>query len=248
MKVLKGYRYVQHNEIATILAGMDHDFLANNNILFAGGTLLTMLLGEYRRSDDIYFLVQPKTQGLKNLRVRVSESLAPLFTEPRDRFEFGAAQRTQYSILGSVRLIGSPPIKLEIFLEGRAGELHPGEYFQCMQVLALNRNDMVLQKLLANSDRYSAPYAHHMDLYDLAILASEGTTLLAEIERAEKAYTVRRELEQALRNVEDSRVRDKDFKALEIEPWAREKIIAGMNELRAPLDMEPLILDDTNKA
>lgn len=247
MSAPKTYRYARHNEIASVLAGMDHDFLSENNILFAGGTLLTMTMEEYRLSDDIDFLVQVKTQGLRNLRARVTETFAPLFRAPHDQFEFGPARKTQYGIRGSVAPIGCAPIKLEIFLEERVSELFPGEYFEGVPVLALSRKDMVLQKLFANSDRYSDPYIHHRDLYDLAAMANQGIDLLTEISRAEEVYSVRLELERALLAVEDTHARNQDLALLEIEPEACPKIIAGINKLRTSLGMGVMNSDFTDK-
>jgi predicted nucleotidyltransferase component of viral defense system len=226
---------------------MDHDFLSENNILFAGGTLLTMTMGEYRLSDDIDFLVQVKTQGLKNLRARVTDTFAPLFRAPHDQFKFGPARKTQYGIRGSVSPIGCAPIKLEIFLEERVSELYPGEYFEDIPVLALSRKDMILQKLFANSDRYSDPYIHHRDLYDLAAMAERGIDLLTEISRAEEVYSVRLELERALRAIEDTHVLNQDLASLAIEQQAYPKIIAGINKLRASLGMGVMNSDFTDK-
>jgi hypothetical protein len=191
--------------------------------------------------------VQVKTQGLKNLRARVTDTFAPLFRAPHDQFRFGPARKTQYGIRGSVSPIGCAPIKLEIFLEERVSELYPGEHFESIPVLALSRKDMVLQKLFANSDRYSDPYIHHRDLYDLAAMADRGIDLLTEISRAEEVYSVRLELERALCSVEDTHLLNQELALLEIEPQAYPQIIAGINKLRAALGMGVMNFDFTDE-
>ena len=240
MAVIDRFHYPRHNQIATILEAMDRDFLEENNILFAGGTLLALSLGEYRQSDDIDFLVKARSQGLKNIRERVRNSLAPLFLGTPDYLEFGEARADQYCIRGTVAIVGETPIKVEIFYETRLAELRPSEDIEGISVPALNMQDMTVQKLFANTDRHFDPYVHHRDLYDLAVLTERGFNLHEEIRQAEQVYSVEEALRKSLNVTENQDVRKRDFQALAIEPAAQDRIVTGLNKLRTPLGMEPL--------
>jgi predicted nucleotidyltransferase component of viral defense system len=240
MVIVDRFKYPHHNQIATILNAIDSACLRENNILFAGGTLLTLSLGEYRQSDDIYFLVKARSQGLKNIRDLVRHSFKPLFPNAPEYLEFGEARADQYRIFGTVTVSGNLPIKIEVFCEARIGQLYPDEGIDGIPVPTLNMRDMAVQKLFANADRYHDRYVHHRDLYDLAVLTERGIDLPAEINRAEEVYSVEQELREALCAIESPAVRDRDFHALAIKPEAQHRIITGLNKLRAPLGMKPL--------
>ncbi|AJD54331.1 Nucleotidyl transferase AbiEii toxin, Type IV TA system [Thalassospira xiamenensis M-5 = DSM 17429] len=234
------YRYERHNQVADILNALDAKFLTENKIMFAGGTLLSMTMGEYRRSDDIDFIVMQGSQALKNLRTLLDETLAPLFPTIPIGMKFGPLQRDQYGFKGSVQVGETTPIKFEIFVEGRIPDLGEPNFYKGIKVPALNRNDLAVQKLLANGDRFFVPVTAHRDVYDLAMLAYFGFDLPAEIARAEVTYTVEKELRKALDKVVDAEVRKKDFKTLEIQPEAEPLIEKGLNSLRRDLGMNAM--------
>lgn len=238
--MISNFRFSRHNEVAEILHHLDTDFLARNQVLFAGGTVMAMTMGEYRRSDDIDFLVRAGSPGLKNLRENLQTSYAALFTDLPPHIRLGTFKRNQYGFQGSISVNGQVPIKLEIFIESRITELRPAEYLDGIPVPCLNRADMAVQKLLANGDRYADRHIAHRDLYDLAMLVHAGVDLPAEIKRAEQFYTVEKELRRALELTEPVEERQRDFAILEIDHQARPLIINGLNRMRALFEMGPL--------
>ncbi len=234
------FKYERHNQIASILNFMDAAFLVDNKVLFAGGTLLALTHDEYRRSEDIDFIVQADTPGLKNLRQRIVTSIKPLFLGGHDRLKFGGLRRNQYGFTTAVGIDDSEMIKLEIFLEGRVKYLQPPFAYDGVPVPALGPSDLAVQKLLANGDRYYDPAINHRDLYDLAIIVNSGHDLTGDIERAEERYTVRKELTAALDRTSNLDVRKMDYRRLEIAEEAEPAITNGLNLLRLKMGLEPL--------
>lgn len=241
------YKYDRHNQIAAILEYMDAEFLLQNNVMFAGGTLLALTNDEYRRSDDIDFIALAGSPELKNLRQRLETSIEPLFVDGFDRLRFGALRRSQYGFISAVGIDDGEMIKLEIFFEGRVKDLQPAVKCDNIPVPALSPDDLTVQKLLANGDRYYDPAVYHRDLYDLAIIANGGHDIPKAIERAEELYTVKKELVSALARTEDPAARKLDFERLEIAESAEPAITQGLNLLRSHMGLQPLPSESMQK-
>jgi hypothetical protein len=65
------FRLDHHNKILTILNSLNADVLRESFAYFGGGTLIALLLGEYRQSKDIDFICPIASSGYKHLRTVV---------------------------------------------------------------------------------------------------------------------------------------------------------------------------------
>lgn len=74
----------RHTKVMRILRMMNPGFLMDARCFFGGGTRIAMELGEYRRSDDIDFMVSDLA-GWRSIRSQIAaHSLGPLFgQEPK---------------------------------------------------------------------------------------------------------------------------------------------------------------------
>ena len=156
------FRRAQHQLIEDLLSRLDGDLFADCECLFAGGTAISLLLDEYRLSDDIDFLCA-STSGFRQLRERAFErgmagltnSAIPLLRELR------ADQYGIRAVLGT----REAPVKFEIVREARIA-LSAG-IDRIANVPLLDRVDLYAEKLLANADRGLDRSTLHRDLIDL---------------------------------------------------------------------------------
>lgn len=235
----------RHAKVMGILRMMNPDFLMAVRCFFAGGTRIAMELGEYRRSDDIDFMVSD-INGWRSIRSQVTDrSLGPVFgQEP----EFAREVRAdRYGIRTFVMMEGEP-IKLEIIHEGRhdlGGQVLPD-----WPVPVMGRGSLMAQKLMANADRGLDRWFHLRDVIDLAFMvASWGREPFAEgMVMAEGAYgdSVRRGLANALRLLGGSPAYwGECLRALDVD--ARDnRLVRGMSALNALAEspMHPSLLHD----
>ncbi|MXW52091.1 MAG: nucleotidyl transferase AbiEii/AbiGii toxin family protein [Gammaproteobacteria bacterium] len=188
----------RHTKVMRILRMMNPGFLMDARCFFGGGTRIVMELGEYRRSDDIDFMVSD-ISGWRSIRSQITaQSLGPLFgQEPKLAREVRA---DRYGIRTFVIMEGEP-IKLEIIHEGRH-DLN-GQTLPDWPVPVMGWESLMAQKLMATADRGLDKRFHLRDLIDLAFMvASWGNEPFAEgMEMAENAYgkSVRQGLVDALR-------------------------------------------------
>jgi Nucleotidyl transferase AbiEii toxin, Type IV TA system len=189
-----------HQRIAKLLASLDAALLTAHNCLFGGGTVITLLHGEYRESRDVDFLVSD-LEAYRELRgIVTQEGIAGLFTQPVKQLRH--ARMDQYGIRTLIE-IDEVPIKFEIVLEARIALDRPPDGAAVCGVRTLTHVDQVAEKLLANSDRWADDEVDSRDLIDLAMMHKGGRIPLAALEKASRAYgTIEADLDKAKTHVE----------------------------------------------
>ena len=159
------FRKDRHREIARLLAALDAGLLQDCECWFAGGTAISMLLGEYRRSDDVDFLCS-SSDGYRRLREEVfHRGLAALGADLPVVRDARADQYGIRCVLGTL----DNPIKFEVVREARI-DLSPGEDV-IEGVALLSRPDLYAEKLLANADRGLDRAALFRDFIDLCMMS-----------------------------------------------------------------------------
>lgn len=195
-----------------MLHALDPAFLAQCRCYFGGGTLVTLLLDEYRESRDIDFLCSDRA-GFRVLRETVTEnSLGRILTTG---IPLAREVRADRDGIRTFLAPGDARIKFEIILEARIdlnGEPVPG-----LGVQALTLDCQVAEKLLANTDRGLDDSTHSRDVIDLAFLAARhgAERLRAGLQLAETAYgvAVQRALRAVLEHLGSERRRVSDHMA-----------------------------------
>ncbi len=226
-----------------ILRMMNPDFLMDAQCFFAGGTRIAMELGEYRRSDDIDFMVSD-INGWRSIRSQVTNrSLGPIF---RQEPELAREVRADRYGIRTFLMVEGEPIKLEIIHEGRhdlGGQVLPG-----WPVPVMGRGSLMAQKLMATADRGLDRWFHLRDVIDLAFMvASWGREPFEEgIGMAEGAYgnSVRRGLANALRLLGGNPAYWREcMAALDVDA-ADDRLVRGMSTLNALAEcpMHPSLL------
>ena len=178
------YRRPHHNKIAAVLEAMDPNFLLEAKSYFGGGTAISLQLDEYRQSDDIDF-VCADTQGYRRLRESVFENGL------REMFPAGIeALREVRSDRDGVRTflkVQDTPIKFEIVLEGRVSL--QAASVEGIPVPCICRDDLYVEKLLANVDRYLDRGVMSRDVIDLMVMEARWGAIPATAwSKAEAAY------------------------------------------------------------
>ncbi len=182
------YSRPHHQQIALVLGAFDPQVLVAHRCYFGGGTAMALRYGEYRRSDDIDFLVSD-LPGYRALRQALGglAGLSPLMRQGM-RLDLASEVRTdQYGIRTRVQA-GDRTIKLEIVLEARIALQEPQAYDWICGVPALGELDLAAEKLLANADRWPDDAVYSRDLIDLAMQAAPTKLLRAAAAKAEAAY------------------------------------------------------------
>lgn len=213
------YRLEHHRLIARLLAALDGDFLLRCRCYFGGGTRLALLLGEYRESRDIDFLVSSR-EGFREIRATIDIlSLGSVARRPLAQIRGAATTarpaepalarevRADRDGIRTVLALGEGRIKFEIVLEARldlAGTMDPE-----LGVPVLSLEHAVAEKLLANADRGLDRATLARDLIDLAFLAEavDRNILAAGAALACEAYgdAVPRSLGQSLDAFQEDR-------------------------------------------
>lgn len=225
------FRHEHHQRIQRILQQMDATLLCQAGALFGGGTLITLLYGEYRWSKDIDFIC-PTGSGYHLLRSRVSEahqSPALFFASQAGITFTREIKADQYGIRFPVSVDGVV-IKIEMVAEARIA-LNPPGSLPWAAVPCLNFADCCAEKLLANADRWADSAIESRDLIDLAVLRQEAPLPAAAIAKAEAAYPVIKPLQQAIdKFLNQASYREKCFAALQITD--RDRILKGVQLLQ----------------
>lgn len=169
-----------------LLEALDATLLSRAGCFFAGGTAVSLLLGEYRESVDADFRCA-STEGYRELRAVVFEKgLDGLLRVPGSLKQLRELRADQYGVRTFV-LVGEVPIKLEFVREARVAL--SGERVARLPVEVLSRTDLVAEKLLANVDRVMDRATHNRDALDLGMmLAAWPEVADAARERARSAY------------------------------------------------------------
>jgi Nucleotidyl transferase AbiEii toxin, Type IV TA system len=189
-----------HQRIAKLLASLDAALLATHKCLFGGGTVISLLHGEYRESRDVDFLVSD-LDAYRELRgIVTKDGIAGLFIQPVKQLRH--ARMDQYGIRTLVE-IDQVPIKFEIVLEARIELDSPPDGTAVCGVRTLTHVDQVAEKLLANSDRWADDEVDSRDLIDLAMMLKGGRIPLAAFEKAGRAYgTIEADLDKAKTHIQ----------------------------------------------
>jgi hypothetical protein len=229
-----------HRHVITVLNHVRTDFFADIGAYFGGGTLLTLLYKEYRRSEDIDFIC-PVGEGYRKLRAEVfDKGYGAIFREisgitlPRE------IMADQYGVRFPVG-VADIQIKFEIIVEAR---IKPGapEFHAWTAVPCLNFMDACAEKLLSNSDRWTDSSTKSRDLIDLAVLRLESKIPGPAFSKAEAAYPVITPLIKALQNFqENASYRDKCFSALQVRNPDRARVIDGIDLLASDFGLPPTI-------
>jgi hypothetical protein len=182
------YKRAHHQNIATVLAHLNPEYLMAHQCFFGGGTAIALRHGEYRESVDIDFLISDVgLYGKVREDVRDHNNLLPLLL-PGKSLELIRELRTDQYGIRTVVGIGKAKIKLEIISEGRIlfDVPEPKDFID--GIPSLTRLDAIASKLLVNSDRYGDDSVYSRDLIDLAMMKPTSKELHLAIEKAKKAY------------------------------------------------------------
>ncbi len=158
------FERVQHELARNVLEAFDKSLLVQTASLFAGGTALTLLLGEYRESRNITFLIGDPA-GYQALRKIALES--GLTTLLPGVPVVGTIKMDRFGVHATVSAEGLP-IKIEFIEESRIG-LSRSHNLVC-GVRTLDRSGLYAEKLLANVDRVNDRSASGRDAIDLAAM------------------------------------------------------------------------------
>lgn len=206
----------EHRIIATLLHGMDADFLSKSCRYFGGGTAIVLHHGEYRLSMDVDFLCSDR-EGYRDLRMAATEAGATaFFADSVETLRPFIAD--QYGIRGLFALEGQR-IKFEIVREARIDLT--GEKSSLVSVPTLTIADQFAEKLMANADRGLDRSVAYRDAIDLGFLSmAEGAIPAAAVAKAESAYgrDIRRYMNNVLERLGQPEERDYAARVLAMMP------------------------------
>lgn len=178
-----------HQQIAQILTALNGALLKEHGCLFGGGTVIALRFGEYRESVDIDFLVSDLShyRSLRELLTGTAGINAILLPGQPHLAQLRDIRADQYGIRTMLSVVGQP-IKFEIVLEGRIELDAPTAKDVICGISTLTVLDMVVSKLLANSDRWVDDGVFSRDLIDLAMMQPGVPLFRQAIAKAEAAY------------------------------------------------------------
>ena len=222
------FKLEHHQKILKVLNALDASFFEKIGANFGGGTLLTLLYGEYRWSKDIDFIC-PIGDGYRELRRTINESDYGALFKNTEGLEFPRhIKADQYGVRMGVK-VDNTMIKFEIIAEGRI-ELGEPAYYDWCPVPCLNFEDSCMEKLLANADRWADTATESRDLIDLAMLRLHDDIPKAVYEKAEAAYPVIKPLLKAIDKFqEDDDYRERCLLSLEVSK--RDEVQMGLTLL-----------------
>lgn len=178
-----------HQRIASVLSSLDGELLRGFQCWFGGGTAIALLLGEYRESVDIDFLVADPA-GYRELRQRLrgAKDLSALTRVGFEPIAFTRDVRADQCGIRSFLDVRGTPVKFEIVREGRIQFEAPRRTQQVCGIPTLSRPDLAACKLLANADRWSDDSVFARDVIDLAMLELPPRALRPALEKVIPAY------------------------------------------------------------
>lgn len=228
------FRLARHRAVLRILEQLDARFLLESGAYFGGGTLITLMLGEYRLSHDIDFVCSIHS-GYRTLRNAIADRGYQALFLRRDGIALPREPRTdQYGIRFPVETEDGL-IKFEMIAEGRILLDSPQQPAWC-PVACLSTIDAFAEKLLANADRWADGSVASRDLIDLCFMRLTSPIPDASISKAENAYSVLPSLKKAMtRFQEQPEVRERCFTVLGI--TNRSAAIDGLDLLAMDLQM-----------
>jgi hypothetical protein len=229
------FNFPLHNQVLKALRLVKSDFFERCHICFGGGTLLTLLYGEYRLSRDIDFLC---TYGEDFSRLRhaiYDEGIHALFNFPLEEIQLPHELKTDRDGVRTSIVISEAIFKFEIVAEGRIA-LDPPSHPDWSPVPCLSLVDQIAEKLLANGDRWADVSVDSRDLIDLAILKLKTEFPQSAIDKAEVAYPCVEPLKKAILNFQaqpDYRMRCYDRLAVQ----SPSDVIDGLDQLAQGFDL-----------
>jgi hypothetical protein len=169
-----------HNIIQNILDCFDEEFLEKNNILFGGGTRISLELNEYRESIDIDFLCSTNDSYKAVREQSTNISLGNLLKHP---VEFAKEIRLNRDAVRTVIKQGDHNVKLE-FVNCNGYNLTK-QNISPFNVPMIDHDGCFITKLLAHSDRKYSP--DRKDLFDILMMTKQwggiGDEVWASCER-----------------------------------------------------------------
>ncbi|MEM8640457.1 MAG: nucleotidyl transferase AbiEii/AbiGii toxin family protein [Cyanobacteria bacterium P01_G01_bin.54] len=232
-------RFLIHQQVQTILNGLNALLFAESQAYFGGGTVLAMELDEYRQSHDIDFICPIATSGYRNLRKVIFEQGYEALFSDLQLLHIGRAKTDQYGIRLLVT-VSDMPIKLEIIAEARFVPTSP-RYLPWTDVPCLSWADCFTSKLLSNADRFMDESVLSRDLIDLAMLRSYFQLPEGAIAKAEAAYEVLPPLKIAIRRFQARPdYRERCYDQLQISAPFLPRIADGLDLLAEDLNLPPL--------
>lgn len=220
-----------HQRIANLLEAMAGPTLVSHQCLFGGGTVMALRFGEYRESRDVDFLMS-SINAYREVRGFVTSSgIESLFTRPVKQLR--EVRMDQYGIRTMLEVEGHP-IKFEILLEARIKLDAPRAEDILCGVPTLTENDMVTEKLLANSDRWADESVACRDVIDLAMMLPDGKIPGRAFDKASQAYSsIAEDLQKAVDHAgRDGRLVRCMHKMQMTMPSAQ--LLGRINKLRVP--------------
>lgn len=226
-----------HQKILLILNSLNASIFDEVGAAFGGGTLITLLNGEYRWSKDIDFIC-PVGPGYRRLREIVSGAYhkPSVFFAENEKLVFPRdLTADQYGVRFLVMADGTP-IKFEIVAEARI-QLSPVENHDWTSIPCLSFDDQCTEKLLANADRWLDSSIESRDIIDLSILRLKSQISDDAISKAESAYPTIEPLKKAIKNFQiNADYREKCFNALEVK--SPSQIIDGIDLLASDFGLD----------
>lgn len=228
------FKLEHHQKILIILNSLRADFFAEISAFFGGGTLLSLLYGEYRWSKGIDFIC-PIGNGYRNLRSAIHYKEYDAIFKDCSMMNFPREIKAdQYGVRFVVKVEGLL-IKFEVVAESRIS-LQPPVFHSWTDVPCLSFTDSCAEKLLANSDRWADRGVESRDLIDLSMLRLQSEIPVDSIEKAESAYLVMGPLKQSITFFQNQPAYRNDcFSSLQIKN--RSIIIDGLDLLASDLDL-----------
>ena len=231
-----------HKTILDILNALDVELLTRCNVYFGDGTLLAMLYGEYRWSQDIDFMCPVQAGGYRILRESIFDNGYKSLFPGNTLFQFRRDIQTDlYGVRFPINYLGHS-IKLEIVADERIQFDAPVFYDWC-PVPCLSTVDCFAEKLLANVDRGKDRSILSRDIIDLAFLRLNiGEIPDAAFEKTKNVYgrAVSKALLSSVEDFQkDSPYRKTCVEALQINHNHHIALIDGLDLLAADLGLAP---------
>lgn len=199
------FKRPHHQKIARVLYRLNAPLLKELQCYFGGGTAIALRYGEFRESVDIDFLVSD-LKCYRQLRqmLNVNEGLEPLLFPDGEPIPVLRDVRTDHYGIRTLLGIDDQQVKFEIIFEARVSLDSPKSADQICRVSCLTAQDMFVEKLLSNSDRWRDDSVFSRDLLDLAMIDLPNKAKRAALSKAEHAYgsSVRDDLIKAIDRME----------------------------------------------
>ncbi|MCU0552339.1 MAG: nucleotidyl transferase AbiEii/AbiGii toxin family protein [Leptolyngbya sp. Prado105] len=229
------FNFPLHNQVLKVLKSVKPELFEQCHIYFGGGTLLTLLYGEYRLSRDIDFLCTYGENFSRLRRALYDEGIHAIFNLPLQEIQLPHELKTDRDGVRTSIVISDAILKFEIVAEGRIA-LDPPSYPTWSSLPCLSLVDQVAEKLLANGDRWADGSVDSRDLIDLAILKLKTEFPQRAIDKAEAAYPCVAPLKRAIANFQaqpDYRMRCYDRLGIQ----RPSEVIDGLDQLAQQFDL-----------